>query len=114
MKSGKIVVEEAKDNRTNILKLGMGGIDVYVNDRLSILWEANRLKKSGDYDEGGKHIRFVEGSTLSVEKGYLGITNTDKGKFRFKKDFVDKLNAIIKTMKENGEIENIVIDYYSN
>jgi polar amino acid transport system substrate-binding protein len=113
IKSGKIIIDEAKNNKTNILKLGMGRIDAYVNDRLSILWELSRLKKDGTYNEGGKHLEIVEGPTISTEKGYLGFTNNDNGKFSFKKDFMDKFNSILVKMKEDGEVENLIIEGYS-
>lgn len=112
--SGRITLEDAKDNRSNILKLAMGRVDAYVNDRLSILWELSRLKKSGEYEEGGRHEKIVEGITLSVEQGYLGFTNQDKGVFTFKEDFIKTLNKIILDMKEKGEIEKIILDSYTN
>lgn len=114
VKKGQIIEEEALDNQANILKLGLHRIDAYANDRLSILWELNRLKKSGQYDEGGKHDIIIEGPVLSFENGYLGITNRDNGRFTFKNDFLNKFNVIINKMKHSGEIEDIVVNYYSN
>lgn len=112
VRSGHITLEDAKDNRSNILKLAMGRVDAYVNDRLSILWEVSRLKKSGEYDEGGRHEEIVEGITLSVEQGYLGFTNQDKGVFTYKDNFITTFNTIISDMKEKGEIKKIISDSY--
>lgn len=91
----------------------MGRTDVYVNDRLSILWEISRIKKEGLYDEGGKYDIIIEGPTLSVENGYLGFTNRDKGVFTYKEDFKKKFNAIIIEMKKSGKIDEIITEVYS-
>ena len=112
VRAGKITVEEAKDNRANVLKLGMGRIDAYINDRLSVLWTISRLKRAGVYDAGGLHERIIEGITLSTEYGHLGYTNRDEGRFAFKGDFIARFNAVIEAMKKNGEIEEIIVEGY--
>ncbi|OQX21985.1 MAG: ABC transporter substrate-binding protein [Desulfobacteraceae bacterium IS3] len=112
VKSGKIKVEEAKGTRLNILKLGENRFDCYMNDRLSTLWELNRLKKNGEYDEGGRHVKIEEGATVSVEQAFLGFTDRDKGKFYYKDDFVMKFNAVIADMKNKGEIQKIIDDFF--
>jgi polar amino acid transport system substrate-binding protein len=108
VKDGKIILEEARGNRINILKLGLGRIDCYINDRLSILWELKEMKKIGLYDEGGKHSKLSEAAVISLENGYLGFSNTNNSEFYFKDDFVNKFNTIIVEMKESGEIEGIL------
>ncbi|TWI70326.1 amino acid ABC transporter substrate-binding protein, PAAT family (TC 3.A.1.3.-) [Desulfobotulus alkaliphilus] len=105
----KIRVEEATGSRPNILKLGANRIDCYMNDRISVLWELDRLKKSGEY----KGKDFVEGSVVSSNQGFLGFTNQDKGKFPFKEDFLKKFNAEILKMQASGEIQKI-IDSHTN
>ena len=111
VKEGKLKLDEAKGTDKNILKLATKKIDCYANDRLSILWEIKKLKESGKYDEGGKHSRIVESVIVSTEKGYIGFTNKDKGKFGFKDDFLAKINKIIKNMKASGEIDKIIKNY---
>ncbi len=111
VKAGKLRIEEAASNSANILKLGMSRIDAYVNDRISVLWELNRLKRTGRYDEGGDHEMIVEGISLSVEHGHLAFTNRDGGRFAFKADFIKEFNAIIDEMKRTGRIEEIVNAY---
>lgn len=111
VKYGLLFEIRAKNNRSSILMLGLGRADVYINDRLSILFELNNLKNLGIYDEGGDHTVLIEGPVISSQWGYLGITNRDKGHFGFKREFVFEFNEIITKMKENGEIENIVKKY---
>ena len=108
VRDGKLRVEEAKGNRANILKVGLRRCDCYMNDRLSILWELKKMKEEGVYDEGGKHARLIEGATITIEQGFLGITERDKGKFFFKDDFLRQFDFRIYEMRRNGEIQKIV------
>jgi polar amino acid transport system substrate-binding protein len=112
VKSGQIIIQEAGDNRMNILKLASGRIDAYINDRFSILWELKHLRKTGEFQERYKHFKIIEGPTLSTEYGYLGFTNTPHHGYPFKADFKDLFNQEIEQMKKNGEIEKIVLKFY--
>lgn len=114
VKNGKIVIDEAKSNRINILKLGLKRTDCYINDRLSITWELNQLKKEGLYDEGGKHEVIREALTISSEWGYLGFTRRDFGRFYFKEDFITKFNTVIHAMQANGEIQTIADQFIAS
>lgn len=109
VKNRKIIIDECRGNRENILKLGLNRIDCYINDRLSILWELNQLKEKGSYIEN-KHAKLIETSVISSEYGYLGFSRNDK-KFKFKKDFIKEINKIIIGMRKSGEIKRIVSDY---
>ena len=111
VKAGKIKVEEVNGNSANILKLGLKRTDCYMIDRLSFLWELNRLKLAGKYDEGGRHVKLLEGATISIEQGFLGFTAEDKGKFSFKEDFKKKFDIIIYDMRRSGELQRIVDDF---
>jgi len=108
VRQNNIHIDEARSNRINILKLGTKRIDCYINDRLSILWELNKLKETGLFDEGGKHAKLREALVISTEWGHLGFTNRDFGRFHFKEDFVTKFNAVIITMQKTGEIQLIM------
>lgn len=108
VKNGDITVDEAMSNRINIQKLGIKRLDCYINARLSIAWELNRLKKEGLYDEGGKHDTLKEALVISSEWGYLGFTRMDFGRFYFKDDFIRKFNTVIRAMRASGEIQAII------
>lgn len=109
---GKIHIEEGRDNRINILKLGAKRIDCYINDRVSILWTRQLLAKEGLYHEGDGHPQLVESAVIGHENGFLGFTDRDNGKFPYKTDFVQKFDAVIYQMKRHGEIERIAADFF--
>ena len=81
-----VTIEEEPNNRANLLKLGARRIDVYVNDKISMLWSLKQLKSSGEYRSNFSDVEI--GTTIRQEFGYLGYTNQDNGKFGFKKDFM--------------------------
>jgi polar amino acid transport system substrate-binding protein len=112
VKEGKITLEEAQDNRANLIKLGLKRLDCYINDRQAILWTKQTLEREGAYDEGGKHAQLVEAAVIGVEQGFLGYTDRDKGKFAFKTDFARKFDTVIYQMKRQGEIERIAQKYF--
>jgi polar amino acid transport system substrate-binding protein len=114
VKEGKIKLQEAKTTTQNIIMLGVRRTDCYINDRLSILWKLKQLKAAGKYEEAGRHAKLLEGATISIEQGFLGFTDKDKGKFPFKDDFVKKFDTIIYEMRKNGELQRIVNDFTKN
>jgi polar amino acid transport system substrate-binding protein len=107
-------VEEGKDSETNIIKLGLGRIDCYINDRVSIQWTLNQLKAEGKYDEGGKHARLAEAVQIGVEQGFLGYTDRDNGRYAYKSDFVKQFNDALYQMKRNGEIDTIARNFFKS
>jgi len=110
VEEGKIRIQETDGNRRNILKLGFGRVDCYMNDRFSIIWELNRLRKSGKY-ANNKLDKLKEGTSISSEQGFLGFTDRDNGNFYFKDDFVKKFNVVINKMKKTGEVQKIIDDF---
>ncbi len=114
VKAGKIRMEEARDNQANLIKLGLGRLDCYINDRISIQWTRDALKRNGLYDEGGKHAVLVEAAVIGVEQGFLGFTDRDNGRFPFKTDFAKKFDAIIYQMQRQGEINRIAQEFFRN
>ena len=109
--SGKIHIEEGRDNRTNILKLGLKRIDCYINDRVSILWTKQQLVRDGLYQEGTTHAELVEAAVVGTESGFLGFTDRDNGKYPYKDDFVKQFDTVIYQMKRRGEIDRIAADF---
>lgn len=103
-----ITIEETTGNEANLLKVALKRIDCYANDKLSILWELQRLKANGTYDPGGTQAEILEGATISSEQGYVGYAVMDQDAFPFKADFVAQLDDILNAMKESGEIKEIV------
>ena len=111
MKAKKIRIEDAKGNEQNLMKLALKRIDCYINDRLSILYELKQMKKKGIYKEGGKHAKIQEGATVTFEAGFVGYTDNDKGKFKYKRDFSQKFDYVIYNMQRKGRINQIANDF---
>ncbi|WP_199911738.1 type 2 periplasmic-binding domain-containing protein [Dongshaea marina] len=111
VKKGRIKIQEVGGTRQNILKMGLKRIDCYINDRISILWELKKLKATGEYQEGVRHAKLLEGATISIEQGFLGFTDKDKGKFPYKTDFIKEFDTVIYSMRRTGELQEIIESY---
>jgi polar amino acid transport system substrate-binding protein len=111
-RAGLLRMEEGKDSETNIIKLGLGRIDCYINDRVSIQWTLNQLKAEGRYKEDGKHAELVEAAQIAVKQGFLGYTSRDNGRFTYKADFVRQFDNAIAQMKRSGEIDTIARNFF--
>lgn len=110
LKEGKLQLDTAPTNQSNIKKLLMGRIDCYINDKLSVLSELNHVLKKNFPSQ--MHVK--EAGQISSEQAYLGYTDRDAGRFPFKEDFIEKFNAAITTMKQHEEIKKIAEDFLSN
>ncbi|MBJ7312250.1 ABC transporter substrate-binding protein [Rugamonas sp. CCM 8940] len=106
VRDGQLSAVPARSSRTNLLKLMKGRIDCFLNDRSSIVWELGRIHHEGLAEAGA--LAVAETIALSAEQGYLGYTNRDAGRFPYKQDFIRKFNAVIKEMKQDGEIRNTI------
>jgi len=106
VKAKKISVQEAKGTPQNLLKLIAGRVDCYMNDALSIKWELKKLENEGKYDG----VSLTQGATISSEQGVLGFTSKD-ARFPYKEDFKNQYINLLKKMKTNGEIQEIINDF---
>lgn len=84
--SGDIKVVEIKETKAILNRLIKGGLDCYVNDKLSTIVELKQMQDLGAYD--GKSIK--ETVTLSIEKAYVSVTKNSE-KYPYKDDFVEKI-----------------------
>jgi len=92
----------------NLLKLNAGRIDFYINDIASILMVVKMLKEKKELPE---NALFPVAYTIKREPAYLMFVKNDNGKFKFKKDFIEKFNKALIEFKKNGGIEKIVEKY---
>jgi len=105
-KQNKLIIENAKGTDVNIRKLIADRIDCYVNDRASIVWSIKQMKKNKKLP----YVREVaEGSIISQENGHVAFSK--KFDARYRRDFIDKLNAIILDMQKSGDINTIVDNF---
>lgn len=112
IRDGHLKVEEARDNATNLIKLGLKRIDCYINDRVSIQWTLKQLKAEGRYDEGSSHAELAEALVIATEQGFLGYSDRDNGRYSYKTDFVKQFDSIIYQMKRSGEIDTIARNFF--
>ena len=92
-----------KETKAILNRLIKGGIDCYINDKLSAVFELKQMQELGVYD--GKSIK--ESATMSVEKAYIGVTK-NAANFTYKDDFVTQFNKALSDMKAEGVIEKII------
>lgn len=104
---GKLAYEEAGTSQQNIMKLVAGRIDCYVNDRVSIFWEYERLRRRGAVSRSHVDV-LVEGAVVSREYGYLGFGAGDDKRFPFRNDFLREFNDAIRALRGSGDIARIV------
>lgn len=114
VETDKINVMEVRGNREGLLTLTRKRIDCYMNDRLSIVIELKLLKASGEYWQGGTSAELIEGATVTLEQGFLGYTDRDRGEFHFKAHFQRQLDTQIYNMRRSGELQSIVDNYILN
>lgn len=93
----------SKDNRTNLAMLYRGRLDAYINDRRSVLWELDRMQRDGVLGENDLSW-IVEGPWLSGEEGHLGYTRVNAAAYPYKKDFKQRLDAILADLEREGSI----------
>lgn len=110
LERGELTQSLAKDNRANLLKLHVGRIDAYINDRLSILWELKHLQQQRALPLHA-HEQFVEGPTLTIEHGHLGVTNRNPSAFPYRADFLQQLNAALDHLEADGLIQRLTARY---
>lgn len=110
VKEGKIQLEEAKTTEQNIQKLILGRNDCYMANRLSFAWEIKKLIQLGLVTQEDMQ-KITESVVISTDAVYVGFTDTDNGKFPFKRDFHQKLNNELYKMYKSGEIKKIAEEY---
>ena len=93
VKEGKIKLDEAKSNDASLKKLSIGRIDFYLNDQLIDISNYPKVVRSS--------------IVASQNHGYLGFTRKID-KFPFIPEFKKQFDEVIKKMKSNGEIDQIV------
>lgn len=110
VESGEIDLSYARDNRLNLLKLLYGRTDVYINDRLSILWELERMHKEGLINQN-EIARLVWGPVLSSEHGYLGFTRMNKTAYPYRDDFMQRFNQQLEAVVQDGTLQHLLQQY---
>lgn len=106
VKQGKLSEVPARSSRNNLLKLLMGRIDCYLNDRLAIVWELARLRHEKLVDT--QALAVGETARLGAEQAYLGYTTRAPERYPYRRDFIKRFNEVLRGMKQDGEIRATV------
>ena len=108
--AGQVQQSYASDNRTNLLQLKRQRIDVYINDRLSILWELQQMRDQDLLGNAGLDW-LVEGPRLSSEHGHLGYTRLNPQTYPYKQDFMQRLDQVLLDLEADGSIARLAAHY---
>lgn len=108
--AGQVQQSYASDNRTNLLQLKRQRIDVYINDRLSILWELQQMRDQDLLGNAGLDW-LVEGPRLSSEHGHLGYTRLNPQAYPYKQDFMQRLDQVLLDLESDGSIARLAAHY---
>ncbi|MGK5063102.1 substrate-binding periplasmic protein [Janthinobacterium sp. LB3P112] len=104
-RQGLLRLEAAKGNEANLKKLALRRIDCYASDRGAARHTARQLQ--GELSSYG--FRLHEVLELSSEATYIAYSarNTPA----YKADFIDKMNAALLAMRQNGQLARIEAAY---
>lgn len=105
VKQGKIQLKEEKGNRLSLMSLHNRQSDCYLNDRMSILWEKQKMTSEQLLPEDF-NLQF--GTIVSSEQGYLGFTRESPELYPYKADFVQKFNFHLNRLKRDGTIDKLI------
>lgn len=108
--AGQVKQSYATDNRTNLLQLRRKRIDVFINDRLSILWELQQMRNEGLFANSGLSW-LTEGPKLSSEHGHLGYTRINEQAYPYKQDFMQQLDQALLALQQDGSIARLAQRY---
>jgi polar amino acid transport system substrate-binding protein len=100
---GIIKVVEVKDTKAILNRVLKGGLDCYINDKLSVLFELKDMQAQGAYDGTG----IKESATMSTEEAFIGVTK-HLDKFPYTADFISQFNKALAEMKAEGVVEKII------
>jgi len=106
-KAGKIEIDAAPNNDSNLKKLAIKRIDCYVSDRGAALYSAKQLRAK----DGNFTLNLQEAAILSGEDTYLGYSRHYNA--AYKQDFIKKMDATLSDMKSKGEIDKIIKAYFN-
>jgi len=80
-------------------------IDCYVNSKLTIQWTLKQLKADQGLKPIAQSLKF--GAVISEQWGYLGYSAEVK-RFAYRDDFRLQVDQILRQMKKEGAIREIV------
>lgn len=108
VEAGDIVLEEANTTASNLRFLMAGRVDCYVNERMAILAGMRELGVDKDLAR-----LFNEVAIIGQEFGYVAFGPDPENQWPERDQFADALDATLRQMRDSGEIDRLVVDYFA-
>lgn len=108
VEAGEITLEEANTTASNLRFLMAGRVDCYVNERMAILAGMRELA----VDKATARL-FNEVAIIGYEFGYVAYGPDPEGKWPWRDQFAGALDRVLSDMLASGEIDRLVVSYFS-
>lgn len=109
--NGLIKMRENRSTRANIQKLISKRVDCYLNDPLSTKWVLKQLQKQNPSLNLTDTRQMME---VMVQSAHIGYTNSKSRKFRYKSDFIKRMDKALAVVKRDKALEKIITKYLEN
>lgn len=108
VEKGDIELEEGNTTESNLRFLMAGRVDCYVNERMAILAGLRELRTDPDIAR-----KFNEVAIIAREFGYVAFGPDPDGKWPYRDQFANDLDRVLLDMKQSGEIDRLVTEYFA-
>ncbi|MEQ9346203.1 MAG: ABC transporter substrate-binding protein [Thalassospira sp.] len=108
VEAGDIILEEANTTASNLRFLMAGRVDCYVNERMAILAGMRELEVDQDVSR-----LFNEVAIIGQEFGYVAFGPDPENQWPYRDQAADALDAVLRQMRNSGEIDRLVVDYFA-
>jgi polar amino acid transport system substrate-binding protein len=106
-KIGTVKVWENKNTQANIFKLISNRIDCYLNDKLSTLWQFQKMKTQNSSlnfnDIKESYLIMSQNAYIGYAKNYIKLSS--------KNDFIKQMDLALDKLKTSGEMELVINRY---
>ena len=106
---GELKLVETQNSYTALRMLMLNRIDCYVNSKLTIDWNLNKLKRLKIYQYATNNLIFS--SVISQENAYIGYTKYGAKDSVYLNDFSHQVDVILNEMKREGLINKILLRF---
>lgn len=107
VEQGDVLLSEAQSNWHNLLMLMDDRIDCYVNDRLSILRQLQKMHDGGDWrGELPEEVLIIERHT-----GHLAYSLADVARYPFYDHFMAVFDQLFLQVEESGVLDELTAPY---
>ena len=106
--AGEITLEEANTTESNLRFLMAGRVDCYVNERMAILAGLRELAVDKEQSRN-----IDETAIIGQEFGYVAFGPDPDGSWPYRDQFADDLDDVLRQMRDSGEIDQLVVEYFA-